>query len=71
MKTTQSAIIRDAVIKNLLSAHERIAERGDEKSLIFLSRYLLRLAKKDGDVIVNILPEDNEQRSGNPVNNLK
>ena len=71
MKTTQSAIIRDAVIKNLLSAHERIAERGDAKSLIILSRYLLRLAKKDGDVIVNILPEDNEQRSGNPVNNLK
>ena len=60
LHATHKAIIQENVIKNLLSAHQRIAESGDTVALIRLSKYLLYLAKKYGDVVVNVSAKCNE-----------
>ena len=50
----QEAAIADEVIKNLLSAHKRIADSGNVSDLIKLSRYLLRVSKQSPKVLVGI-----------------
>lgn len=62
MLTTQKQQIEDAVIKNLLFAHKRIAGSGRVSDLMKLSKYLLRLAEKRKDVLVDLLPEGQQER---------
>lgn len=38
--------IEQEALKNLLSAHKRIADSGNASEIIKMSKYLLRLAKK-------------------------
>lgn len=59
MRIYRSQIVQDTVLKNLLSAHERIANSGSVSDLIRLSKYLLRLANKRDDELVNSIAEDN------------
>lgn len=59
LHTTQKAIIQENVIKNLLSAQKRIAESGDAKSLILLSKFLLHIADKRGNVVVDVVSKEN------------
>lgn len=67
LKVTGKTLIEQEVIKNLLSAHKRIAACGSVKEVIRLSRFLLRLAKKqsnkvlvvsDGQSIEEVIEED-------------
>lgn len=60
MQTTGKAIIRELVIKKLLSGLERIAEKGDSIGLIRVSRFLLHLADKFGDISVDLGTEDGD-----------
>lgn len=59
--------IEDAVIKNLLYAHERIAESGNAVEIIRISKYLLRLAKERNDVLINVVSEGDQKGSNEPV----
>ena len=71
LKITARTAIEQETIKNLLSAQRRIAESGNAKDVIRISRYLLRLAEKRGNVLVDTIPEGEEQRCGNPVYDLQ
>ena len=62
--------IKEEVTKNLLSAHKRIAEEGNAKEVIRLSRYLLKLEQKFGDVGTYAIPENQQQWCENPVHDL-
>lgn len=57
MWTTGKAAIREAVIKKLLSGLDRIAENGDSIGMIRVSRFLLYLANKFGDVSIDLVAE--------------
>lgn len=67
LRITYDSIIRKEVIKNLLSAHRRIAEMGGVDEAIKLSKYLLRLSKNTDNVFINISSESNQKRSSDPV----
>ena len=42
--------IRKTVIKNLLSAHRKIADRGNVKSLIILTKFILKISNQFNDM---------------------
>lgn len=54
--------LKDAVeqetIKNLLHAQKRIAESGNARDLIRVSRYLLRLSKTRNDVLADTISKE-------------
>ncbi|MFR1761888.1 hypothetical protein [Frisingicoccus sp.] len=52
MKIKAGACLRENVMKNLLLAHERIAEYGDITELVCLSKFILKLSKQfDNDLL--------------------
>lgn len=67
MLISRKQMIKDEVIKNLLSAHKRIAESGSPSEIIRLSRYLLKLAKQGSDVLIDNVTECKEERRYDPV----
>lgn len=70
-QTKLQTVVEQETIKNLLSAQKRIAESGNAKEVIRISRYLLGLAKQQrGNVLINAFSEGEEQRCGYPVNDL-
>lgn len=72
MLITEKSFVRQQVIKNLLSAHKRIAEseNGNTHDLICISRYLLRLTKKSDDVLIDAIAKSDQQWSSDPVDKL-
>ena len=49
--------IREQIMKNLLFAHERIAEHGETKALIVLSKFILKFSKQfDNEFFDNNMP---------------
>ena len=60
LKTSQKDLITQEVIKNLLSAHERIADSGCVDEIIHFTKFILKLADKRYDALVNVLPEDEQ-----------
>lgn len=67
MRVSRKELVKDEVMKNLLSAHERIADCGTTTEIIRLSKYLLKLANKRNDVLVDIAAEENQERRNDPV----
>lgn len=63
--------IRGEVIKNLLSAHKRIAEHGGAKSLIVLSKFILKVSKQFNDKRFQLWPEEGKQDSEQPPEKSK
>ena len=61
MYANQKKVMRDEVVKNLLSAHKRIADSGSASDLVKLSRYLMRISKQFQDVLVDISPNSQEK----------
>lgn len=49
---------RETVIKNLLSAHERIAKEGDSREIIRISKYVLRLTQNGQDKLFQLRTEE-------------
>ncbi len=70
MKCKLSSIIEEQAIKNLLSAHKRIAENGSAKDAIRISKYILKISKKVGDVLIDVGAESDQDRRCDPINNL-
>lgn len=59
--------IEQEAIKNLLSAHKRIADSGNASEIIKLSKYLFRLAKKKKQVLTQVFPEGDQNWSNYPI----
>ena len=70
LKTTVKNIIVQKTMKNLLIAQKRLADEGSGSDLIRVTKYLLWLSQKFGDVLVDVVPECDKQRCGGPVNDL-
>ena len=49
MKTTKKQYIRNIVIDNLMVCLKTAATKGDDRAVIKLSKYLLKLVKKRGN----------------------
>jgi len=60
-KTTGKAVIQEQVIKGLLSALKSAAEVDDVSGAIEVSKYLLQLADKFGDVSIAIGAEEDSK----------
>lgn len=54
MRISAHRMICESAIKNLLSAQKRIAENGDSKEVIRITKFLLNLAEKSRNVFVDI-----------------
>ena len=62
MNIKKSDVIKDEAIKNLLFAQKRIAENGEVKSVIRITRYLLNLTDKVKDIVVEVGTENMNYR---------
>lgn len=70
MVTTAKSVLYEHTIKNLLSAQKRIADTGDARSIIRISRYLLNIAKEIGDITVDTGSDSDEYGRCDPINHL-
>lgn len=61
MNIKKSDVIKDEAIKNLLFAQKRIAENGEVKSVIRITRYLLNLTDKVKDIVVEVGTENQKK----------
>lgn len=52
LKISQKDLVTQEVMKNLLSAHKRIADSGEVSDLIRITKYLLRLSEKREEMII-------------------
>ncbi len=71
MQIRRSDYVNQQVLKNLLTAQERSAEKGDSGSVIRLSRFLLRFFDKRDDEVINFSTEDQKRKSVRAMNNQK
>lgn len=66
MKINFGEFIREEAIKKLLSAQEQIAEKGDVKSLIILTKFILKISYKFDSKILNLRFEKYEEYPNQP-----
>lgn len=57
LKINVKDIVAQSTIKNLLAAQWRLAEEGSGADVVRVSKYLMRLSKKYGDVIAEVVQE--------------
>lgn len=62
------SLIKQQVIKNLLSAHKRIADNGSVTDLIKLSKFILRLSKVCDDEVFDFGFENGNGCTGSVIN---
>lgn len=60
-------LIEREVMKNLLSAHKRIADHGSALEIICLTKFVLKLADKRDDVLTYVVTQDDANGGQNPV----
>ena len=58
--------IRKTVVKNLLSAHRKIADRGNAKSLIILTKFILKISNQFNDMLIDLELEENDNSPDKP-----
>lgn len=66
MKEEFGFYIRKTVIKNLLSTHRKIADCGNVKSLIILTKFILKISNQFNEVLLDLGLEENNERPGDP-----
>lgn len=54
METNYGSFIREQVITNLLSAQEKMADKENEKALIALSKFILKLSCQFDDEVLQV-----------------
>ena len=59
MRISAQRMICESAIKNLLSAQKRIAENGDSKEVIRITKFLLNSSNKFCDVLIEIGSDKN------------
>ena len=61
METNYGSFIREQVITNLLSAQEKMADKENEKALIALSKFILKLSRQFDDEVLQVnFKQDND-----------
>lgn len=61
MQTNYGSFIRKQVITNLLSAQEKMADKENEKALIALSKFILKLSRQFDDEVLQVnFKQDND-----------
>ena len=60
VRMKRSDFVKQNVLKNLLIAQKQSAENGDAKSVICLSKYLLRMFNERHDEFIKFSPESDE-----------
>ena len=60
-QTNYGLFIREQVITNLLSAQEKMANKEDEKALIALSKFILKVSRQFYNVVLQVnFKQDND-----------
>lgn len=59
--------IEDQAIKNLLSAHRRMADSGNATEIIRLTKYILKIAGKRKDMLMSVMSEVQTRQEDKPV----
>ena len=54
MRTNFGSFIREKAIKNLLSTQEKIAETGNVKAIIALSKFILKVSRQFDDEVMQV-----------------
>lgn len=63
MKATYGNYIRENAIKNLLSSQTKIAEKGNVKGLISITKYILKISYKFDNELLDLRLEENNDCS--------
>ena len=61
LKITVKDIVVRSTLKSLLAAQCRLADEGSGADLVRVSKYLMRLSKKYGDVIAEVVQEGGQK----------
>lgn len=63
MKITKRQYITNVVVDSLMACLKTVAMKGDDRAVIKLSKYLLRLAEKRGDECIEVGFKEYENKS--------
>lgn len=68
MKVGYGDYIREKVIKNLLSAQNKIAEKGNVNEIIIITKYILKISYKLDNELLDLGLEEDNNHSQEPPN---
>ena len=68
MRTNYGSYIREQAIKNLLSAQEKMADKEDEKALIALSKYILKISYRFDNKVLQLSSEQGNAGTEHVIN---
>lgn len=54
--------IKRQALENVLEAQRRISRTGDAKEVVRITKFLLSLSKKRKDVLMELVPENSQER---------
>lgn len=63
--------IRDEILRNLLTAHKRLAETGSAKEVVLLSKVILKLSDKFDDKVLQLGLVERQEDYGSPPDDGK
>lgn len=68
METNYGSFIREQAIKNLLSAQEKMADKEDEKALIALSKFILKISYRFDNKVLQLSSEQGNAGTEHVIN---
>ena len=68
METNYGSFIREQVITNLLSAQEKMADKENEKALIALSKFILKLSYRFDNKVLQLSSEQGNAGTEHVIN---
>lgn len=68
METNYGSFIREQVITNLLSAQEKMADKEDEKALIALSKFILKISYRFDNKVLQLSSEQGNAGTEHVIN---
>lgn len=68
MQTNYGSFIREQVITNLLSAQEKMADKENEKALIALSKFILKISYRFDNKVLQLSSEQGNAGTEHVIN---
>lgn len=68
METNYGSFIRERAIKNLLSAQEKMANKENEKALIALSKFILKVSHQFDNEVLQLSSEQGNAGTEHVIN---
>lgn len=68
MRTNYGSFIREQAIKNLLSAQEKMADKENEKALIALSKFILKISYRFDNKVLQLSSEQGNAGTEHVIN---